>query len=287
MKSHFTFTNKQRNGIFYLLLIIVALQVSYFFIDFSDEEVLVDKVQWQKMESEIDAIRQSNIEGRKLKIYPFNPNYITDFKGATLGMSNEEIDRLLHYRNQNKWINSAEDFQNITKVSDSLLNQISPYFKFPEWVNKPAAISKYPKVNKIKTFAQKKDLNLATAKELQSINGVGEVLSSRIVNYRNKLVEGFVADIQLNDVYGLSPEVVNNITAHFTVKNAPKIKTIDLNKASVEDLVSIQHIDYEIAYQIIEYRQLHEGFSSLNELAKVKDFPISKIEIIKLYLHLR
>ena len=47
-------------------------------------------------------------------------------------MSSEEIDRLLDYRKQNKWINSKEDFKKVTKVSDSFLDQISSYFKFPE-----------------------------------------------------------------------------------------------------------------------------------------------------------
>ena len=59
-----------------------------------------------------------------------------------------------------------------------------------------------------------------------------------------------------------------------------------LNKATAEDLVTIQHIDYEIAYNIIEQRTLREGFKSFEELTKVKDFPVEKIDIIQLYLFL-
>jgi len=51
-------------------------------------------------------------------------------------------------------------------------------------------------------------------------------------------------------------------------------------------LVTIRHIDYEIAYNIIEARTLREGFKSFEELKKVKDFPVNKIEIIKLSLTL-
>jgi hypothetical protein len=40
-----------------------------------------------------------------------------------------EIDRLLAFRKENKYVNSAKEFQNVTKVSDSLLND-GPYFKF-------------------------------------------------------------------------------------------------------------------------------------------------------------
>ena len=85
---------------------------------------------------QLDSLRAIEIENRKPKTYPFNPNYITDYKGERLGMSLIEIDRLLAFRKQNKFINSKYEFQQVTKVSDTLLNKIAPYFKFPDWVVK-------------------------------------------------------------------------------------------------------------------------------------------------------
>lgn len=288
MKSHFTFTKEQRNGIFLLILLIILFQCAYFFIDFSSKDIVVNQKALTKFKNEIDSLKQIEIESRKPKIFPFNPNYITDYKGATLGMSNEEIDRLLAFRKQGKWINSTKQFQKVTKVSDSLLKTISPYFKFPEWVTNPSPKSKtnYKYSNTPKTFNQKKDLNKATAKQLQSINGIGEVLSERIIKFRNKFVGGFIADVQLLDVYGLTPEVIERLTNEFTVKTPRQIQKINLNTATVEQLVTIQHIDYEVAHNIIEQRTLREGYKSLDELSKVKDFPVNKIEIIKLYLSL-
>lgn len=287
-KSHFVFTKEQRNGIFLLLLIIVVLQCIYFFVDFSSDDIVVNEKELKIYEAEIDSLRQAKIEENKPKIYPFNPNYITDYKGSTLGMSTKEIDRLLAFRKQNKWINSTKQFQEVTGISDSLLSKISPYFKFPEWVTNPKPKSVYANSynNQPKTFAQKKDLNKATAMELQGVNGIGKTLSERIVKYREKN-GGFVADVQLQEVYGLSPEVVSKITEQFTVKTPRKVSKINLNTASTDDLVAIQHIDYEIAHNIIEYRKLHEGFKTLDELLKVKDFPTNKLEIIKLSLHIQ
>jgi len=202
-------------------------------------------------------------------------------------MSNEEIDRLLKFRENGNWINSAGQFQNITKVSDSLLNRISPYFKFPDWVTKPQTKS-YTKSysNTSKSFEAKLDLNTATATQLRRVNGVGEKLSERIVKFRNGFKGRFIADVQLMDVYGLTPEVIERITNEFTVKTPRDITKFNINVATIEDLVSIQHIDYEIAYDIIEQRTLSEGYKSFDELLKVKGFPIDKIEIIKLYLTL-
>ena len=286
--SHFKFSKHQRSGIFLLLFLIIFLECIYFFVDFTSGNSPVNDEEINKYQKEIDSLRLVKIQNSKETIYPFNPNYITDYKGYTLGMSNEEIDRLLAYRKQNKWINSAKEFQNITKISDSLLNEISPYFKFPEWVTnpKPNLTTKFQNDSESKTFDQKIDLNTATVQQLQMINGVGEVLSQRIVKYRNKFPGGFIDDIQLTDIYGLTPEVIERITNQFTVKTPRIIQKLNVNKASADELVTIQYIDYEIAHHIIEERTLREGFKSLDDLTKVKDFPINKIEIIKLYLTL-
>lgn len=290
LKSYFVFTKKQQNGIFLLLIIILIVQSVYYFIEFPAQEPQVDKEKLANFEKELDSLKLVAIETRKPKRYPFNPNFITDYKGYTLGMTNEEIDRLLAFRKAGKWINSKSQFQKVTQITDSLLTEISPYFKFPEWVTKPkpkAFSSVNYKSNTPKSFDEKIDLNLATKAQLMRVNGIGDALSSRIIKYRNKFKGGFIADVQLQDVYGLSPEVIERVKEQFTVKTPRQIHRVDLNTANIEQLVQVQHIDYELAYEIVNERTLREGFKSLDELTKVKDFPIEKIEIIKLYLMLQ
>ncbi|MFK2819758.1 helix-hairpin-helix domain-containing protein [Flavobacteriaceae sp. LMIT009] len=288
MKSHFKFTRGQRNGIFLLLFLIVVAQCIYFLVDFSSHSVEVNEEELAVFNKEIDSLRRVELKDRTPKIYPFNPNYINDYRGYTLGMTNEEIDRLLKFRGQDKWINSPQQFQEVTDVSDSLLTEISPYFKFPEWVAKTETkkTSNYNN-NRAKTFEEKLDLNTATANQLQRVNGIGKTLSERIIKFRNSFSGGFISDIQLQDVYGLSPEVIERLTNEFTVKTPRQINKFNINIATTEQLVTIQHIDYELAYEIINQRTLREGFKSLDELLKVKDFPADKFEIIKLYLSLK
>ncbi len=288
------FSRNKRNGIFLLLALIIIFQCLYHFVDFSSEDIQINQKQLDVFQQEVDSLKLVEIEKNKPKIYPFNPNYITDYKGYTLGMTNEEIDRLLNFRKQDKWINSSQQFQEVTKVSDSLLNAISPYFKFPDWVNNPKpkpdwndySKSNGPKTYSSKTYDQKIDLNKATADQLQKVNGIGVALADRIIKYRGKFVGGFISDIQLQDIYGLSPEVIERVKNDFTVKTPRQIQKVNLNTATKDQLVTIQYIDYEIAHYIIEQRTLRDGFKSLDELTKVKGFPLNKFEIIKLYLTL-
>ncbi|MEO8774610.1 MAG: hypothetical protein ABI371_09845 [Gelidibacter sp.] len=97
-KSHFKFSNSQRNGIFLLATLIVVFQCVYAFVDFSSEDIPTDTVALEKFRHQVDSLKRITVANNKPKTYPFNPNYITDFKGYTLGMSTDEIDRLLEFR---------------------------------------------------------------------------------------------------------------------------------------------------------------------------------------------
>jgi len=284
IKSHFVFNRSQQNGIFLLVIIIIVLQAIYFFADFSSESNS-EALSQQKIETfqaQIDSIKLARAEADSLKIYPFNPNYITDFKGYTLGMSVEEIDKLHQFRDEDRWINSAKDFQEVTGVSDSLLASISPYFKFPDRV-----IEAEKKKSKVKAIASTpiSDLNKAEAEELQKVNGIGEVLANRIVNYRTK-IGGFRSEIQLKDIYGLNYETREKLRQQFQVFKDEEFGLININKAKILDLVDVPYIKYELAREIIDYRQLHEKISSFEELSKIESFPSDKIDRIQLYLSL-
>lgn len=267
-----------------MVIIIILFQAIYFFADFSSESnsEALSQQEIETFQTQIDSIKLARAEADSVKIYPFNPNYITDFKGYTLGMSVEEIDKLQQFREENKWINSAKDFQKVTGVSDSLLATISPYFKFPEWV---AEAEKKKENNRNIPTIKVSNLNTAKSEDLQKINGIGEVLANRIVNYRNK-IGGFRSEIQLKDIYGLNYETREKLQQQFKVFKDEEFGLININKAKVLDLVDVPYIKYELAREIIDYRQLHEKISSFEELSKIESFPSDKIDRIQLYLSL-
>lgn len=289
IKSHFTFSRQQRSGILLLLLLIVSLLCVYWFVDFSEEDTFdISSAEIVSIQNELDSLRLAAIENSKPQKYPFNPNFITDYKGYALGMTNEEIDRLLQYRKEGNWINSPADFKKVTGVSDSLLNELSPYFKFPDWVTNPKPKTNYKdfkneKGFSEKPFAQKIDLNKATEEQLQQVSGIGEALSKRIISNREKL-GGFSNDIQLYSIYGLEPSVAQRILNIFTVKTPKDIFKINVNTASASDISTIPGISFEMAKKIWEYRRLHEKINNVQELDKIEGMTERKLQLIQLYL---
>lgn len=289
MIKYFSFNKGQRIGLVVLAISIVLIQLAYLVVNFTQaENNSAESQQWMVMQKEVDSLKK-NSEATGYKIYPFNPNFITDFKGYKLGMTVQEIDRLLAFRKTGRYVNSAAEFQQVTEVSDSLLAKISPYFKFPDWVtNKNTKNQDYhkkeykPYVKTVKTIVVQ-DINTATKEDLMKIFGVGDAISERIIKQRT-ILGGFISMEQMDDVWGLSPEVIYELNKNFKIGTIPTITKIDINNASTKELMKLPYFRYALAREIVTYRSMNGGINSADDLTKIKDFPVEKVKIIALYL---
>ena len=280
-KSHFAYNKQQRNGILFLLILIAILQSIYFFVDFSfDDKIAINNIEIENFKNEFDSLQKVAVNNAKPKLFPFNPNYLSDFKAYQLGLTVAEIDRLLDYRSKGKFVNSSNEFQNVTKINDSLLKVIEPLFKFPSrYVKKNEQLKEETPNLKIIL----KDLNTATSEELQAVSGVGEVLAERIIKYRNSL-DGYYFKDQLTEVYGLKNEVVNRIFKYFEIKKKPIISKFNINTASFKEILALPYIDYDLTKRIFNYKNEVVEIQSIEELKKIEGFPIEKFNRITLYL---
>lgn len=285
MKRFSTFSRNQRIGIVTLLFITIVVQIAYFSIDFTQKKPPSAPFHIAELTAEVDSLRKIALQPHKDTIYPFNPNFITDYKGFALGMKPDEIERLLTFRKKNKFVNSAKEFQEVTKVSDSLLREIAPYFRFPEWVNKPKTANNkeniFPKTTHSLT---KQDINQATADDFMKIKGIGSTLSQRIIKYRNKL-QGFTFMYQVSEVYGIEKELFDEISERFEVQNKPNIVKKNINTLSLQELAQIPYIEgIEQARKIIDFRSEYGHIKSLDALLKANILHSRQAEILPMYL---
>lgn len=235
------------------------------------------------LQTQVDSLKSLAQEESKPKIYPFNPNFITDYRGYTLGMSTIEIDRLHRFRESDKWINSVADFKKVTKVSDSLLAAISPYFKFPDWVANPKPNKTSTPKKKWKTYEEKGKLNSITLGDLMAIEHMDEEAAHKIIAHHKK-VKGYLVDQQIYDVYGVETKIKRAVLNEYTVKEKPSVILLDVNTTNASDLSTVPLLNYELAKEIVDYRILREGIQSIDELKNLEGMTDYKFERIKLYL---
>jgi DNA uptake protein ComE-like DNA-binding protein len=290
----YRFTKDQRKGIIALCLLIIAVQVGYFVInsfDFSSNAQKSEaEKQWLAHQAEIDALKAKQ-SGKENKLYPFNPNFISDYKGYTLGMSVKEIDKLKAFRDSGKYINSVSDFKKVTGVSDSILNKISPYFKFPDWVNKKQPVQEYAATEKYQNkYPDKKesqrpalDINTALEEDLINVYGIGPAFAKKILRRRADL-GAFVSMEQMDDFKEFSPEALASLNKSFIVGAKPQVTTINVNTASLQQLARFPYFNRDIAKAIITERSMTGKIANFDELIKINDIFNYKSKIIRLYL---
>ena len=193
-KAAFGISVRRKTRAVFLLLVILSVVFLYRYTKQSipDAKLLVLD---EALQTHIDSLKRLPVAKT---IYPFNPNFISDQRGFFLDLSTDEIDRLQRFRQTGQWINSKEKFQEVTKVDNAWMQQYDPYFQFPVFTktlpSRPKQKKVYPPI----------DLYTASAEEFKQVNGIGAVLSKRIVAYRKRL-GGYANSDQLYEVYGLKP----------------------------------------------------------------------------------
>lgn len=284
-KSHFVYDKQKRSGILLFMGLILISAIGYYLYEPVRDVVITphEELALLVLERQIDSVRQITLEERKPTIFPFNPNFITDYKGYTLGMSVAEIDRLHRFRESGKWINSKNDFQKVTEVSDSLLALVSPYFKFPDWITNPKPRASSFKKRSWKTTEEKGKLNSITLEQLLAVEAMNEEAAFKILKHLQR-IGGYQVDQQLYDVYGVSTKIKRAVLNEYAVKEKPDIKFIDVNTATASDLSTVPLLSFDLAKEIVDYRILHEGINSLEELRKLDGMTDYKFARIRLYL---
>ncbi len=286
----YLFQKAERRGVVALLLIIVVLQVIFWggnrLFNTKTEPVPMD-AEIVKFQHEIDSLKRVKLMVSQPKIYPFNPNFLTDYRAYTLGIPIEAYDKLMAFRKQDQFVNSASQFQQVTGVSDSLLAVISPYFKFPDWVNHSQANTQFEKnttATKLTNTKQPKiDINLATKEQLMAVNGIGDKLSEKIIKYRTKL-QGYSFDNQIYEVWGLDKEVADKVLQHFGVLSKPVIEKKNINDLTFKELLHAPYMDYELTKKIFNLKNAAGKITNMEMLKKIDGFPIDKFEKISVYL---
>jgi DNA uptake protein ComE-like DNA-binding protein len=126
------------------------------------------------------------------------------------------------------------------------------------------------------------DLNKCDSAALESLPGLGPVLSARIVRYRN-LLGGYADVSQLKEVYGLPEETWDLVSGRLKA-NPDDIRKININHADYRQLIRLPYFErYEVT-AILKYRELKGKVEGIDELVENGVIDSGKVKKVKWYL---
>jgi len=210
--------------------------------------------------------------------FEFNPNTASMEELARLGFSELAISQILNYRKAGGDFREKKHLLKIYAIDSARVMQLYNYIELPDRPVNSVAKSKpdfeitYDSIAdrpEPEVFVKVKfNLNTADTSILQTVKGIGPVLSKRIVAFRSGL-GGFVDSSQLYEVYNLDSAVVTELLQVGYIPEEVEINRIYINTVDETRLSSHPYISNKQARLIIAYRNQHGNYASINELLKV------------------
>ena len=222
-----------------------------------------------------DQKEQKPSRQKEHALFNFDPNKI-DLQGLLLlGFEERIARRLIKYREAGGSFSIKSDLTKIYGLSDATYQQVYQYIQLPVTFdagkNKKSFSSEEPLVPQKEIIEKPQlafDINTADTSQLKQIYGIGEVLSVRIIKYRD-LIGGFVKEDQLKEVYGLDEEVLSQLSQAVFISPEFEPQKININIADVSGLSRHPYIPPHLAKAIHAYRQQHGSFKLLEEIRNI------------------
>jgi competence protein ComEA len=286
IKEHLRFSFKERIG-FVVILLIIAIVFSYpFLFDKKEEQPLAivrssDAVNRNINENNTGDSAQSfphksyaseHEPKKEIKLFYFDPNTASEEQWQSLGLRDRTIRTIKNYLSKGGSFKAKEDLKKIYGLHEDEYARLEPYVRIElkeETKSAPTNSSSnkfYAKpVYKTETSVIN-DINSADVNAFIALPGIGEKLAGRIINFRDKL-GGFYAVEQVKETYGLPDSTFQMIRQYLKLNTG--VKKININTASKEDLKSHPYIRWNLANAIVEYRNQHGAFKTLEELKNI------------------
>lgn len=297
--DYFSFTRQERRGIVVLCILIILcwcipIAIEYFHHDkpsdfsaFENEAKLFQQQQdslkvtsLKKPEYQKDLVSQNVLNDDQLpNPFPFDPNTLSENGWQRLGVPQRVIHTIQNYRKAGGQFYKKEDLKKIYGFSPEMYDHLEMYIQIEQnkynkksysfdstnhdGNTKPA----YTKANaKDDPFVL--DINLADSLQWINLKGIGPVLSSRIIRFRNSL-GGFYSIEQIAEVYGLPDSTYQHIKQQLNISSFD-LKKVNINTASVQELKSHPYIGYRLAASIKTFRDQHGSFHSTDDLKQLQ-----------------
>jgi DNA uptake protein ComE-like DNA-binding protein len=294
-REYFQFTRKERNGILFLIAIVIALWILYFSIDYFKNP---QSLNYSLFENQVDSFY---VQLRDSDITKLNSKPITNKFSGTIDVNHPDVNSLISLgvskKIANAWVNytskggkfkTKEDVKKIWGMTDALYYQIASQLTFSKDTSK--AFHSFSK-NNFKPFqstycsdVQSMELNTADSIQIVGLPSIGESFAHRIIAYRSRL-GGFYQKEQLLEIYGFTQELLTKISPYIIIDSL-KVKKVHVNQADYKTMVNNPYFSKEIAKEILQYRKKNGKFLTTEELLTHQIISVKEWEKLKRYVEL-
>jgi competence ComEA-like helix-hairpin-helix protein len=303
-KDYFSFTKKERKGIYTLIILIIVIAVLPQFFGFFIKDTPLDSSDFQKA---IAALKTDSAQLAKSdqaddeyyndytpdfktekhvkpELFYFDPNTASEADWIKLGITKRTAQTIQNYIAKGGRFYKPEDIRKIYGLKETDAKRLIPFVRITEQKREYSFNKKtFPE----KALFEKKtiqpiDINEADSTDFIKLPGIGPVLSKRIVSFRQKL-GGFYSVDQVAETYNLPDSTFEKIKKYL-LPGSKAIKKININSATIDELKAHPYINYSDANAIFQYRQQHGKFNSIDDLKKIMSIDDQLLQKIAPYL---
>lgn len=282
----FSFSRKERNGIFGLILIIFLLILAGKLIPFL---IPADRTNFKEWESEVNAClaeyENKDSTRKELVLVAFDPNKVDSVGLTNMGLPEKIVANWVHYLRKGGAFRTKTDVKKIFGMTSLLYEQLDTFMVIqtrsisfnrverqrsiiqtvPGTRHDTIAFRAFPKKEKSGTFVL--ELNSTDSINLIRIPGIGPVLASRIIRYRN-LLGGYYTVSQIKEVYGLKGEIYPVVSSYLTVEPS-SVKTFNINFSTLNEIGHHPYIGYKTARKLLRLRDKMGKFLASEDLSSI------------------
>jgi len=222
----------------------------------------------------------------------FNPNNASTVELESLGFSRKIAQRIINYRDKGGSFRIKNDLYKIYDIDSALVDRLYNFIDLPQNIVKQSKpeMKEVVSTTRVRTVAiadnrelPNFDINTADTAMLQTIKGIGSVLSNRIIDFRNKL-GGFLTEDQLYEVYNLDSAVVLTLMTKMYIDDRFVPEKIRINQADEKEIAGHPYLSWQQARLIIAYRNQHGDYLSDQDLRKV--YSVDENDIVRIVSYL-
>lgn len=199
-----------------------------------------------------------------LTFQKFDPNTVSLDSLTAWNLDERLAERWVRYRDGGKRFERREDLSEIYGMTDSLLDQIMPFVVWPDSLSE--SVVAYSDEREVNEF-ERIEINTADSIALVGVPGIGGYTAQKIIEWRESL-GGFYSLEQLNDIYGIRDDNMALIQQHVKVDRG-EMKMININQLNTEELAKHPYISFDLAEEIVRFRDQFRPFAKPDELQKL------------------